>query len=218
MRYKFLSILVTFLSASNFIDAQWIHSNGPQTGQMTCLALKGSDLYAGFEYGGLYKSTDDGFTWNQMNIGNENNFTSIWSICVKDSAILINGAYGLSLQSLNDGQTWIPWNSSALGWNILNLIIVGDTIMVNDDGDVSSSTDNGVSWITLDSGLASSVNCIAYRRGELFAATASAGIYHSFNFGNSWTSLQGSPGCNNVSWIATYNNNVYAYGTGDGAS
>ena len=49
--------------------AQWVQTNGPAGCHITALAVSGSNIYAGTSYHGVFKSTDNGANWTEVNSG-----------------------------------------------------------------------------------------------------------------------------------------------------
>ena len=65
-----LSCLVAFILNFDIADAQWIQTNGPNGCQVNCLAVCGTNLFAGTTSGGgIFLSTNNGTNWTPVNAG-----------------------------------------------------------------------------------------------------------------------------------------------------
>ena len=49
--------------------AQWIQTNGPYGGNVSCLVISGSNLFAGNWGAGVFISTNNGANWSAINHG-----------------------------------------------------------------------------------------------------------------------------------------------------
>ena len=65
---KCLLILFTLLLANNVLNAQWVSTNGPYGGSINCIAINGSNIFAGTTRG-VFLSSDNGLNWTQKNNG-----------------------------------------------------------------------------------------------------------------------------------------------------
>ena len=92
MKHKLAFIASILLLVFGFaLDGfgQWVQTNGPYGGSVWCLAMHKSDIFAGTDGGGIFRSTDSGATWNQtLLLPGINN--QVQTIIFKDS-ILIAG-------------------------------------------------------------------------------------------------------------------------------
>ena len=71
MKRSFILILIILIFV-NFSYAQdfWEQTNGPYGGHIRSLAINSSGhIFSGTEYGGVYRSTDNGDNWIQINTG-----------------------------------------------------------------------------------------------------------------------------------------------------
>lgn len=66
-RLYFFFTIVLLLGAQS-LQAQWIQTNGPNEGDVRCLAASGSNLFAGTN-GGVFLSIDNGTSWTAVNTG-----------------------------------------------------------------------------------------------------------------------------------------------------
>ena len=79
---KILCILsFSFLALSfEFCNADWVQTNGPYGGYITCLAINGSNIFAGTDGGGVYLSSNNGSSWAAVNTGLTDNYVNALAI------------------------------------------------------------------------------------------------------------------------------------------
>jgi hypothetical protein len=92
------------LYAQNF----WEQTNGPFGGTVAALAINSSgDIFAGIQYGGVYRSTDNGNNWIQINNGLPTD-TWVTSLAINNSSgDIFAGTWSSGVfRSINNGNTW----------------------------------------------------------------------------------------------------------------
>ena len=92
--HTYLFLLLQFLFIYNSVlQAQWVQTNGPYGGNVNCLAVTVSNIYAGTD-AGVYLSTDNGTNWTQAGLPSYN----ILSIAANNNNVFagISGAVFLS--------------------------------------------------------------------------------------------------------------------------
>ncbi|MBI3195787.1 MAG: hypothetical protein HYZ34_15170 [Ignavibacteriae bacterium] len=101
------TILLTCLFLILLTDvgySQWESANGPNGGSISCFAFADSNLYAGTYGNGVFRSTDKGEHWRQINSGISNRRVS--SITAKDSLVYIGARSSGFFRSTNYGESW----------------------------------------------------------------------------------------------------------------
>ena len=175
-----LLVMITIIAISTQSTAQWVQTNGPYSGDIQCLALSGTNLFAGIStslngetsYGcGVYLSTNNGTSWTQTGLAN----TSVSALVVSP----VSGGIGQRIDSLSSTNlfagTGEPFNLGE---------IIGQGVFL--------STNNGTSWSAVNLGLTDpSVYALVVSPNEsggmnLFAGTASGGVFVSTNNGTTW--------------------------------
>jgi photosystem II stability/assembly factor-like uncharacterized protein len=136
----------------------------------------------------MWRSTDNGITWIEINSG-LSEFTSVRTLSVSsDNKIFVGTNYGAFL-SENNGETWSDKNNTLLN-TYINVLTINSSNNIYASvwaGGISRSTDNGETWTPKNNGLASAtVYCIATKPGYIFAGTYN-GIFRSTDDGESWT-------------------------------
>ncbi|NOU45630.1 MAG: T9SS type A sorting domain-containing protein [Bacteroidales bacterium] len=189
----------SFIETNNNLNARFISS----------FASIGSYLFSSSQYGGgVYRSDDNGETWELKNNGLPYFYTSI-KLSSEGNALIANGYLASPMGyydyvSYDYGESWTLFNHNLpVVEYIFSHIDIGDTIIVNTDGDgVLRSIDGGASYQTVNSGLEAiidpmtglylAVPSMYLYDTTLFIGTPN-GIYRSADYGDSWTysGLQG---------------------------
>lgn len=203
----FLCCFALCLMFSQLSHAQWVQTNGPYGGTITCFAVSGINLYAG-TYAGVFLSTNNGLNWNQTSLGHNNVIT----------ALMANGKYiyaargGHSIyRSADTGITWALLYSRPIYSPISALVTAGKNIFASTGGGILISTDSGVTWSN-KSVANLNVYSIAVNDSIIFAGT-SKGVLLSTDNGTTWIQTGFSKAT--VYAIALKDSNIFV-GTGNG--
>ena len=159
---------------------------------------KSGDIFIGTENcmticdGLLYRSTNDGGAWEQLNVGGVIGGLAIDSSgCIFASWWAANraGFFSGIARSTDNGNTWMQSDSSHNTWEALAISPSGAVFAGSaDPGGVFRSTDDGVSWTEPDTSFNASVQALVVNAsGYLFAG--GRGMYRSSDNGNSWIHL-----------------------------
>ena len=207
---QLLLSVVFILSISYSAFAQdWFEANNPYGGKILSMHETTDGIFLCGTNRGLYKSADNGETWESISDGFEN-FATL------DVNSTSNGGYfslfGYTLRRSSDGgQSWetIP----AQDWTALNKIVINadDQIFLNTNNSLWRSSDNGDTWTQLETGVAGNrFNALAISPdGELFGSSYNKKILRSSDNGDTWTELATLAG--DISSIAfDGDNTVYA--------
>lgn len=170
-------------------------------GSWTLTSLNGKDvrslvitangnLLAGTWGYGVYKSTDNGSTWSQVNSGLANK--TVMALGVNSSNSVFAGTFGAGVsKSANEGASWSTLN---VGYNyVWSLAITSDdVIFAGTYGDgLYRSTDFGATWSKVNNGLnANYIYAIQIDdNNNIFVSAWAAGVYASTNNGNNWATF-----------------------------
>jgi len=201
------------------------------------LTKQNGNVYCGLAFSsqtpGIYKSTDNGISWNITSLANK----VIWSLAANDS-LLVAAADKIYL-STDDGQNWNPignftgylaisgsriysvlsglrvTSDKGLNWNIINnnagiAVFAEDSLILfgTQDGQILRSTDFGQSWNQSFNLQGAYVRCI-YKYNQFVFAGTDSGFYVSANNGESFFSKNDNLGATRVTSIMIYNNDIY---------
>jgi len=190
--YRMIAVLALFTSV--MAQAQWVQTSGPEGGAVFALFMDGSNLYAGTNAAGAFRSTNGGATWEQKINGM--GYQAVTVIGRSGSNLLASGTVGLYL-STDNGDTWTAASGLPGGNGVSCLAVIGANVFAGTMGKgVYASTDNGSTWSPSNSGLPSSgvnvgVGGIAAIGSTLLASATNNSIlgpmYRSTDLGASWT-------------------------------
>ena len=112
------SILIQSNSSAEVIQI----FSGPEGGKIQALAINPvntNTLYAGTGGGGVFKSTDGGDTWDDVNTGLTGFFVQCLAINTNTPSTLYAGTLGGgAFKSTNGGDTWIAFNTGLINLNV----------------------------------------------------------------------------------------------------
>jgi ligand-binding sensor domain-containing protein len=150
---------------------------------INALLVKDSNLFAGTS-GGVYRSTNKGSSWSLSNTGIG---AAVLSLVKKDT-LLFAGTTSRLYCSTDDGSTWDEPGAVVPG-NVTTLVVKGSRLFAGTGSTgVSRSTDNGSTWLTINTGLLNpTIYSLAAKDTNLFAATA-AGVFRTSN-DSIWTAV-----------------------------
>jgi photosystem II stability/assembly factor-like uncharacterized protein len=157
-----------------------------------------STIYAGA--GTVYKSTDEGGTWNSIYKSSAN----ILAISPDDTSVLYAGTNNGIAKSTDGGTSW---KSMSAGLSINALVIDPQSASTlyagsrdGNDG-LLISNDGGRTWSTAKSGLTGrngiGINSLAVNPDDpsiLYAGMESGGVFRSTDYGASWSELNSGLG------------------------
>jgi len=206
-RFFFTSLAVVLLCSS--ASAQWLQTNAPAVGVVYSLVVStgdgGTDLFAGVYNGGVYRSTDNGVNWTQVNTGLTT--TLVYAVAVSPatdgtgSTNLFAGTKGDGIfRSTDRGESWTAVNTGLTRWYITALAVAsngtgGANIFAGTvDMGVFRSTDNGAGWTEVNTGLpnfdSKNIVSLTVIGTDLYACTW-GGLFRSTNSAESWTQVTG---------------------------
>lgn len=193
-RFYRLVLCLALLGATKKVFSQtdfWQPLNGPGA-VMFALAINSSGhLFVGTFYG-VYRSPDDGQSWEQVGVINK----KVIAFAINTSGHIFAGTEldGI-FRSRDNGQSWIAINAGLAN-------PCAETFAINDSGHIFVGTNgggtfrsinNGDSWTAINSGLTNTiVNALAINSiGHIFAGTGSRTspgmVFRSIDNGINWT-------------------------------
>ena len=126
-KYSWMVIAAYFLLFENQAYAQWVQTNGPYGGKVSCFAVSDSTIFAG-TYDGVYRSTDNGTSWTEVNSGLPDT-PFVLSFAVSGSTVFTgiagNGGGGV-FRITNNGTSWTEVNSGLPDTTYVQSLAVSD--------------------------------------------------------------------------------------------
>ncbi|MCX6163477.1 MAG: tetratricopeptide repeat protein [Ignavibacteriae bacterium] len=211
----FVLFICNFTLNTDICKSQWVQTNGPYGGDIQCLAISGSNLFAGIKNFGVFLSTNNGTNWTAVNNG----------LTEKDAKSLHLSGNNLFVGSeevflsINNGECWTSVNNG-LTERIVNAFVTsGNNIYAgasssyrSENGGFFLSTNNGKNWIS--KGLTElTVFSLAINETQIFAGTNN-GVFLSLNNGDNWSSIGLSE--HYVSSLVINGTNIFAGTWGNG--
>jgi ligand-binding sensor domain-containing protein len=130
--------------------------------------------------GGVFRSQDEGDTWEAVNTGLGN--LLVESLVVSRDDVLIAGTDNGVYRSLDDGETWTAVHGEALvTWNVRALVTTSAAALFAGvhGGGVFRSLNHGATWDTVNEALTQLDihTLVAGSDGTLFAGTHGGGVF-----------------------------------------
>ncbi len=181
-------IILLFALSGQISKAQWVEmSNGIGSIWVSSLAVSGNNIFAGTSPGsGIFKSTDNGLSWNQTSLNNQD----IRSIAVNGNIIYAGSLSGNGVyKSTDNGTSWIQTSLNNI--TIRSLAVNGNYVYAGaytPNFGVYRSTDNGTTWnqTSLNNQL---IRALTVNGNYVFAGSGSnpsTGVYRSTDNGSNW--------------------------------
>lgn len=151
---------------------------------------RGGTIYVGTLGHGVFRSTDDGAHWSQMNFGLFNPY--VYSLAIDLDGMIYAGTDGGVYRTSETGGIWSISYTGLFNGHIMSLCVSKDGYIFASTADgVYRSKDDGVTWLSVSSGWSErytySILCASRHSKELLIAGASNGaIYQSNDGGENW--------------------------------
>jgi photosystem II stability/assembly factor-like uncharacterized protein len=189
-------------------DKVWSRG-GPEGGAVNALAISPNftadgTLFAGTNGGGMFKTTDGGQSWTEINNGLTNLTVYVAGISpnfASDSLVLAGTNYSGLFRSTDAGATWSqlpsPLNSGEIKGIAFSPAFAADRTLyvsrANSDA-LYRSTDGGANWTDIRGTISSigggKMACSpAFATDNTIVIAAGGGVYKSTNRGNTWTAI-----------------------------
>ncbi|MEP7271053.1 MAG: Ig-like domain-containing protein, partial [Acidobacteriota bacterium] len=136
------------------VDAKWARSPGIDGGLIQCFLVNGSTIFAGTDFGGVFRSTDNGASWAPSGLAS----TDVISLLNTGGAILAGTGVGV-YRSTDNGASWtevsngLPKLASGEYRPVLSLAVSGNSFFAGTTAGVYRSTDSAASWAIASTGL-----------------------------------------------------------------
>jgi photosystem II stability/assembly factor-like uncharacterized protein len=190
---KKISVFLTGLLLTTSLYAQWQQAdNGITNHVYTAIGSNGENVFIGSGSVNLYKSADNGSSWNTVNNGISGMVTMLDASNGNLFAVTANGVY----LSNNNGASWsLQNNGLALNFAGQSIFADADTLFSGSYYEVFYSVNKGSTWTARNTGFPPNarVQSFAKNGNTVFAGTNGYGLYKTTNNGLNW-SLTGNGG------------------------
>jgi len=153
------------------------------------------DLYVGTFSKGIFKSTNNGDTWSEVNDGIA--FLNIQALTSNVQGHVFAGSSGGGIyRSVDDGKTWSQINNGLTNLYIAALAVnkEGAVFCITGFSRVFRSTDNGETWTRVFYGGDLGMNCLYVAPNGFLLSGCNKGVYGSTDGGNTWYSYSTDDG------------------------
>jgi len=188
-------ILISVLFSSHDLPAQvysWEKTGTPSGGGSLVHAGKPGNLFVMLDQNNLYRSNDNGNSWQKIGDFPENIWA--WPLTVGNDGNLYGRQGNILFRSADNGATWQPL--CTLEHEFLFAFPTGEILACNLSFQIRRSTDDGQTWTTVHastsriSGFAyNPLNGDAYAWQDYPAAGENGRVWHSLDQGLTWTVL-----------------------------
>ncbi len=209
---------VTILNRENSPTSEWVELPGPKRGDAICFASNPDSpdkLFLGTAGEGVFLSTDDGSSWEQINTGLTNLDITSLAYGGQDlfAGTLSEGVFRL----INNGTKWYPMGDDSLRNTVaVHGLAASSTYVIQETmWGVYVSTDKGTSWHTIKHDLLSEGHnrVFAISGSNIFTGT-SVGVLLLTNSGASWSVENTGIINKRVSSLATNGSSLFAATSG----
>jgi photosystem II stability/assembly factor-like uncharacterized protein len=168
----------------------WANINIHEYPRIQSLVKKGTNIYAGSYYYGIYLSTNNGDTWVIVNNGLTN--LSISSFAVSGEKVFAATFGGGVFLFSDSSQSWTAINNGLTSLYIYGLCAIDSNVFAGTQGGLYRSTNYGGNWAPDSYGLPNlqymPVHCFFSTGTYLFAGTSTNYyVIRSTNCGGNWT-------------------------------
>jgi len=101
---KLLLLMFSLIIIYNSIYSQWVQTNGPFGGRVSCFAVSTTNVFAGTD-GGVFRSGDNGENWVRTSSGLTNQ--TISSIAINGADIFAGTSGDGVFRSSDNGENWV---------------------------------------------------------------------------------------------------------------
>jgi photosystem II stability/assembly factor-like uncharacterized protein len=183
-RFTILILSILFSSIAGY--SQWKRIPSPEILipiRTWAIAVQGDTLFAGAYRGTIYRSTDNGSAWIEVNNGLSASFYQTYTILLAGDTVYAGTNEGL-YRSTDLGESWVLYTSGLpTSPDVLSLLIRDSSLFAGTTGGVYGSNDHGEHWSQIQSrGQTSSLVSI----GSVIFAGGYGGVSRSTNQGLTW--------------------------------
>jgi photosystem II stability/assembly factor-like uncharacterized protein len=183
---------------------QWTEPTSNLTSKLVnTFLVDGDNIFAGTASNGLFRSTDNGTTWNTLGLS-----ASVYAVSKYDSTIYVSSGNGLHT-STDNGLTWARINSYK---NVKGTLLHRERLFcISAEAGLFISDDSGKTWKTPTNSVGSTtLAAIIEHQNDIYISTYGAGVFRSSDDGESWNSV--NIGLSNFDVLALESNDDVIFG------
>ena len=178
------------------------------------LTVLGTNIFAGADGDGVFRSTNNGTTWTLVSTGLTN--TRIFALAASGINLYAGTFGGGVFFSTNNGTSWTPISTGLTNTSVNTLFVSGASIFAGTEDGLFLSTNNGTSWSSINNGLTNTfIHALAISGTNLYAGTEE-GVFHSTNNGDSWTAVNQGLTDSVIFALSVSGTNLFAGSNGSG--
>lgn len=189
----------------------WVKKNNGLTNKkVLCMNVMDSTIYVGTDYGGVFVSYNNGNSWTCMTNGLNNN-TQIRDLKVRGDTIVAATSLGSISYLVKNTNTWIL-SAGPTFPGIYSFSLLGDSIFAIGQLNVNLSTDFGITWTVVNTGLPPNIflSDLAIIGNTIYLGTPYDHVFTSSTSSIFWTQIKtGMTNCY-VNSLDTSNTTLYA--------
>jgi hypothetical protein len=186
-----IAIAILVLTLGQVGVSQWINI-GPNGGNVRATLTTGTTLLIAVPAVGVYRSTDQGTSWNLENQGLPSEVV-VTAFCTAGTSVLAGTAGKGTFRSTDQGISWVPVNaglpSNDASFVVNTLLSAGPDVFIGSDRGVYRSTNGGSLWLLASTGLTNLGTFSLTVHGLNLLAATDGGIYLTTNQGTQWQSV-----------------------------
>lgn len=171
-------ILLTFSVCILFAGTaygQWTQTGGPNSDNVTALAVSGPRIFAGTFAGGVFVTANNGDTWDAVNNGLTDPI--IKCLAVKGTTLFAGTAGGGVFRTTDNGATWTEQNTDLTNTEVNALVTYDGFVIAGTNDGVFLSTNDGNSWIATNVGLENTSISSLVRVNNVLLAGTLVGVF-----------------------------------------
>lgn len=174
-RYFILLMCSVLILCVDTAYGQWTQTGGPNEGNVTVLAVSGTNLYAGTFGGGVFLTTNNGDTWDAVNNGLTDPFINC--LAVKGTTLFAGTAGGGVFRTTDNGATWTEQNTDLTNTEVNAIVTYEEFVLAGTNDGAFLSTNNGDSWIATNTGLENRSISSLVRVNDVLLAGTLVGVF-----------------------------------------
>ncbi len=190
----------------------------PNNNTINALATNSSYIFSAHSLHGIFRSSNMGTNWDEVNNGISTFGKSIISLYT-DGDIIYSGSFvdGFYI-SENNGDSWVMKSNGLSGAakRIASISKLGGILFISTPLGIYKSEDNADSWVLSSSGIPMDkrYSSAIFSKNNYILAGSIAGLYRSTDNGETWTITGAGVIINSVEGISEHNGVLYVCANG----